>query len=138
VGEGVKDKAQVADALTRYAEVPREVAERALADAERRPNQAVPVVTMPRADYDLVRDDIYPVPGLRFQEGAGRKYNGAASTRRLLGSLGPVTADDLKRLGAAYQAGDLVGHGNGLEAAFERRLPRTPSGGRRRVGRDRR
>jgi len=136
LGEGVKDDAQVVDALTRYAEVPREAARRALADAERRPNQLVPVVTMPRADYDLVRDNIHPVPGLRFQDGVGREYNGPASTRLLLGSLGPVTADDLKRLGAPYQTGDLVGHGNGLEAAFERRLAGTPSGEVRLVGKD--
>src|SRR5215218_5175042 len=128
VGERVKDAAGVVDALATYAEVPREVARRAVADAERRPNQAVPVVTMPRADYDRVRDDIYPVPGLSFVEGVGREYNGPASTRMLLGSVGPVTADDLKKLGAPYQAGDLVGHGNGLEAAFERRLAGTPSG----------
>jgi cell division protein FtsI/penicillin-binding protein 2 len=136
VGERVKDKAEVVDALTRYTEVPREAARRSLADAERRPNQAVPVVTMPRADYDQVRDDIYPVPGLTFAEGVGREYNGPASTRMLLGSVGPVTADDLKRLGAPYQTGDLVGHGNGLEAAFERRLAGTPSGEVRLVDKD--
>jgi cell division protein FtsI/penicillin-binding protein 2 len=133
VAEGVKDEAQVVDALTRYAEVSREVARQALADAGRRPNQAVAVVTMPRSDYELVRDDLYPVPGLRFQEGVGREYNGPASTRMLVGTVGPVTADDLKRLGGSYQAGDLVGHGNGLEAAFERRLAGTPSG---EVGKD--
>jgi cell division protein FtsI/penicillin-binding protein 2 len=136
VGEGVKDPAEVVDALVQHAEVPREAARQAVADARRRPNQAVPVVTMPRADYELVRDDIYPVPGLRFQEGVGREYNGPASTRMLLGSIGPVTADDLKKLGAAYQAGDLVGHGNGLEAAFERRLAGTPSGEVRLVGKN--
>jgi cell division protein FtsI/penicillin-binding protein 2 len=136
VAEGVKDEAQVVDALTRYAEVSREVARQALADAERRPNQAVAVVTMPRSDYELVRDDLYPVPGLRFQEGVGREYNGPASTRMLVGTVGPVTADDLKRLGGSYQAGDLVGHGNGLEAAFERRLAGTPSGEVRLVGKD--
>ncbi|HWC43052.1 MAG TPA: NTF2-like N-terminal transpeptidase domain-containing protein, partial [Actinomycetota bacterium] len=136
VAEGVKDEAQVVDALTRYAEVSREVARQALADAGRRPNQAVAVVTMPRSDYELVRDDLYPVPGLRFQEGVGREYNGPASTRMLVGTVGPVTADDLKRLGGSYQAGDLVGHGNGLEAAFERRLAGTPSGEVRLVGKD--
>jgi cell division protein FtsI/penicillin-binding protein 2 len=136
VGERVKDKAEVVDALARYAEVPREAARRAVADAERRPSQAVPVVTMPRSDYELVRDDIYPVPGLSFVEGVGREYNGLASTRMLLGSVGPVTADDLKKLGGSYQAGDLVGHGNGLEAAFERRLAGTPSGEVRLVDKD--
>jgi cell division protein FtsI/penicillin-binding protein 2 len=128
VGERVKDPAEVADALVAHAEVPRRVAERALADAERRPNQAVPVTTMAEADYQAVRDQIHPVPGLSFETGVGREYNGPASARMLLGSVGPVTADDLKELGAPYQTGDVTGHGNGLEAAFERQLAGTPSG----------
>ena len=128
VGERVKDPAVVADALVAHAEVPRRVAERALADAERRPNQAVPVVTMAEADYEAVKDQIHPVPGLSFDTGVGREYNGPASARMLLGSVGPVTADDLKELGAPYQTGDVTGHGNGLEAAFERQLAGTPSG----------
>jgi cell division protein FtsI/penicillin-binding protein 2 len=136
VGEGVKDPAAVTKALTTYAEVPKEVARRALDDAQRRPNQAVPVVTMAQADYQAVRDHIHPVPGLRFEEGVGREYHGPASTRMLLGSVGPVTADDLKRLGAPYQTGDVTGHGNGLEAAFERRLAGTPSGEVRLAGKD--
>jgi cell division protein FtsI/penicillin-binding protein 2 len=47
-----------------------------------------------------------------------------------------VTADDLKELGAPYQTGDQAGHGNGLEAAFERRLAGTPSGEVRLAGKD--
>jgi cell division protein FtsI/penicillin-binding protein 2 len=136
VGERVKDPAAVAKALATYAEVPRETARRALADAGRRPNQAVPVVTLPEADYQAVRDSLYPVPGLSFEKGVGREYNGPASTRLLLGSVGPVTADDLKRLGVPYQTGDQVGHGNGLEVAFERRLAGTPSGEVRLAGKD--
>ena len=128
VGERVKDPAEVADALVEHVEVPRAAARRALADAERRPNQAVPVVTMAEADYQAVRDQIHPVPGLSFDTGVGREYNGPASARMLLGSVGPVTADDLKELGAPYQTGDVAGHGNGLEAAFERQLAGTPSG----------
>jgi cell division protein FtsI/penicillin-binding protein 2 len=136
VGERVKDPAAVAKALATYAEVPGGTARRALDDAARRPNQAVPVVTLPEADYQAVRDNLYPVPGLSFEKGVGREYNGPASTRLLLGSVGPVTADDLKRLGVPYQTGDVAGHGNGLEAAFERRLAGTPSGEVRLAGKD--
>ena len=128
VGERVKDPAEVVDALVTHADVPRAEARRALADAERRPDQAIPVVTMAEADYQLIRDKIHPVPGLSFPDGVGREYNGPASARMLLGSVGPVTADDLKELGAPYQTGDVTGHGNGLEAAFERQLAGTPSG----------
>jgi cell division protein FtsI/penicillin-binding protein 2 len=136
VGERVKDPPAVADALVEHVEVPQEAARRALADAERRPNQAVPVATLPEVDYQAVRDDIYPVPGLSFEKGVGREYDGPASARMLLGSVGPVTGDDLKELGAPYQTGDQVGHGNGLEAAFERQLAGTPSGEVRLAGRD--
>jgi cell division protein FtsI/penicillin-binding protein 2 len=136
VGERVDDPAAVADALATHADVPRETTRKALAEAERRSNQAVPVTTIPEVDYDQVRDAIYPVPGLSFEKVTGRERSGPASTGILLGSVGPVTADDLKQLGAPYQTGDLVGHGNGLEAAFERRLAGTPSGEVRLVGKD--
>ena len=134
VGERVKDPGAVAAALATHADVPRAVSRQALADARRRPNQAVPVVTVPEADYLAVKDAIYLVPGLSFEAGTGREYNGPASTRMLLGSVGPVTADDLKELGAPYQTGDETGHGNGLEAAFERQLAGSPSGEVRLIG----
>src|SRR5215208_4537374 len=136
VGDRVKDPGAVADALATHAGVPRAQARQALADARRRPNQAVPVVTVPEADYLAVKDAIYPVPGLSFEAGTGREYNGPASTRMLLGSVGSVTAADLKELGAPYQTGDETGHGNGLEAAFERQLAGSPSGEVRLAGND--
>ena len=136
VGDRVKDPAAVADALATHAQVPRDAAGKALAQAKRRPNQAVPVTTLPQADYDQVREAIYPVPGLSFEKVVGREYHGPPSTRVLLGSVGPVTADDLKKLGGPYQTGDQAGHGNGLEAAFERRLAGTPSGEVRLAGKD--
>src|SRR4030095_2490659 len=52
------------------------------------------------------------------------------------GTVGPVSADDLKELGAPYQTGDQVGQGNGLEEAVERRLAGIPSGEVRLVGKD--
>jgi cell division protein FtsI/penicillin-binding protein 2 len=136
VGERVKNRAAVVNALVTYAGVSREAARRALADAERRPNQLVPVTVLAEVDYQAVREFLHPVPGLSFQEGIGREHNGPASTRMLLGSVGPVTADDLKKLGATYQTGDQTGHGNGLEAALERQLAGTPSGEVRLVDKD--
>jgi cell division protein FtsI/penicillin-binding protein 2 len=136
VGERVKDPAAVSAALVRYAAVSREAAQRALADARRRPNQLVPVAVLAEPDYQAVRARLHPVPGLTFEEGTGREYTGPASTRPLLGSVGPVTAEDLERLGAPYQTGDQIGRGNGLEAAFERQLAGTPSGEVRVAGKD--
>jgi cell division protein FtsI/penicillin-binding protein 2 len=134
VGERVKDPAAVTKALETYVDVSPDAARRALADAARRPNQLVPVAVLAEADYRSVRMYIHPVPGLSFQEGIGREYLGPGSTRVLVGSVGAVTAEDLERLGAPYQTGDLIGHGNGLEAAFERQLAGSPSGEVRLVG----
>jgi cell division protein FtsI/penicillin-binding protein 2 len=136
VGERVKDPAEVAAALREHAGVGSAQVRAALADAERRPNQLVPVVTLPKDRYLQVKADLYPVPGLSFQEGSGRLPSGPTSARVLVGRVEPVTADDLKRLDGPYQAGDLTGHGNGLEAAFERQLAGTPSGEVRLAGQD--
>jgi cell division protein FtsI/penicillin-binding protein 2 len=136
VGERVKDPAEVAAALRQHAGVTAAQARTALAEAERRPNQRVPVAVLPQDRYEAVRDAIYPVPGLSFQDKTGRKAGGPASARVLVGRVEPVTADDLKRLGAPYQTGDLTGHGNGLEASFERQLAGSPSGEVRLAGQD--
>jgi cell division protein FtsI/penicillin-binding protein 2 len=136
VGERVKDSTEVAAALREHAGVTAAQARAALAEADRRPNQRVPVTVLPEARYLEVKDALYPVPGLSFQERVGRKTGGPASARVLLGRVEPVTADDLKRLGAPYQTGDLTGHGNGLEATFERQLAGSPGGEVRLAGKD--
>jgi hypothetical protein len=53
--------------------------------------------------------------------------SGPASLTSLVGSVGDVSADDLKRLGAPYQGGDQAGR-SGIERAFERRLAGSPTG----------
>jgi cell division protein FtsI/penicillin-binding protein 2 len=136
VGERVKDSTEVAAALREHVGVTAAQARAALAEADRRPNQRVAVAVLPEARYLEVKDAIYPVPGLSFQERVGRKTGGPASARVLVGRVEPVTADDLKRLGATYQTGDLTGHGNGLEATFERQLAGSPGGEVRLVGKD--
>jgi cell division protein FtsI/penicillin-binding protein 2 len=136
VGERVKDSTEVAAALREHAGVTAAQARAALAEADRRPNQRVPVTVLPEARYLEVKDAIYPVPGLSFQERVGRKTGGPASAGVLVGRVETVTADDLKRLGATYQTGDLTGHGNGLEATFERQLAGSPGGEVRLAGKD--
>jgi Penicillin binding protein transpeptidase domain/NTF2-like N-terminal transpeptidase domain/Penicillin-binding Protein dimerisation domain len=53
--------------------------------------------------------------------------SGPPSLTSLVGSVGDVTAEDLKRLGAPYQGGDKAGR-SGLERTFERRLAGSPTG----------
>ncbi|MQA96481.1 MAG: cell division protein FtsI [Streptosporangiales bacterium] len=49
----------------------------------------------------------------------------SGSVQMLTGTVDPVTAADLKRLGPAYRKGDVTGHG-GIEQAYEQRLAGTP------------
>ncbi len=49
----------------------------------------------------------------------------SGSVEMLTGTIGPVTAAQLKQLGPPYQQGDMAGQG-GIEQAYERRLAGTP------------
>jgi cell division protein FtsI/penicillin-binding protein 2 len=91
-----------------------------------RPDEFVPIVTVPRPAYEAVKPVIYPVPGLEFRAKRGYAVltSGFAST--LLGDVGPVTAEQLRHLGGAYEATDTVGR-SGLQEAFETSLAGTPT-----------
>jgi len=127
VGSRIKDRAQVGHALVDTAGADQALVSRLLDQAQRTPGQFLPVLSLPEARYQQIREVIHPVPGLSFQERGGRSSSGPASAALLVGQLGDATADDLKALGAPYQAGDRVGHG-GFEQSFERQLAGTPSG----------
>ena len=127
VGSRVKDRAVVGRALLDSAGADQALVSRVLDQARRTPGQLVPVLSLPEARYQEIRESIHPVPGLSFLERSGRRSSGPASTALLVGQLGDATAEDLKELGAPYQAGDRVGHG-GFERAFERQLAGTPGG----------
>ncbi len=85
------------------------------------PDYFVEITTIPRAQYEAVKPELYPVPGVLFREGTRR----AAATEQLgahvVGRVGPITADRLKELGPSYVAGDIVGL-SGLERVYETRL----------------
>ena len=53
--------------------------------------------------------------------------SGPASLTSLVGSVGDITAEELKRLGSPYQGGDKAGR-SGIERTFERRLAGSPTG----------
>jgi hypothetical protein len=59
--------------------------------------------------------------------GAQGGASGPPSLTSLVGSVGDITAEDLKRLGAPYQGGDKAGR-SGIERTFERRLAGSPTG----------
>jgi cell division protein FtsI/penicillin-binding protein 2 len=90
-----------------------------------RPNYFVPVVTVDLASYTALRPQLAPVPGVFFRHIVARES--VAGPSQLLGTVGDITAERLRQLGAPYQAGDQVGI-TGLEAEYETRLAGRPTG----------
>src|SRR6478752_1915687 len=76
------------------------------------------------AKYQTIYNALYPIPGVIFQSGksVGALDPALAGT---LGTVGPITAEQLKKLGAPYTADTKVGQ-SGLQAANEKRLAGTP------------
>lgn len=123
----VEDRGEVTAALAEHLDVdPASVA----AELDRpgvQPDHFVPIVTVTEERYAQVREAIYPVPGLLFQDTTQRLGPDDAFARHVLGRTGDVTAELLDELEPTYQAGDVVGL-SGLEARYETRLAGTPSG----------
>ncbi len=90
------------------------------------PDYFVPIITVPRPTYLSVKPIIYPIPGLEFQSHKGYASASSGFAEVLLGTVAPITAEQLTHLGAPYEAGDEVGQ-YGLEATYERSLAGSPS-----------
>jgi hypothetical protein len=71
----------------------------------------------------LARAPVLAADGSRLDSAQAIAESG--SVQMLTGTIGPVTAAQLKRLGPPYHAGDLAGQG-GIEQVYERRLAGTP------------
>jgi cell division protein FtsI/penicillin-binding protein 2 len=99
----------------------------ALATATAHPQWFVPVVGITEASYEQLKPIIYPVPGTVFETYSARTAVTAGLAAHVVGSVGPITAQELQSLGAPYQAGDTVGQ-SGIEQAYERRLAGRPGG----------
>ena len=96
----------------------------ALTGAKSEPTWFEPAVTVSWGRYQQLKPTIYPIPGTVFQTLHVRAPV-AAGLDFLVGSVGPVTAQELQQLGAPYDAQSVVGQ-IGLERAYERQLAGTP------------
>lgn len=99
----------------------------ALATATAHPQWFVPVFTITQARYNQLEPTIYPVPGTVFQTFTARTAATPGLAAHVVGSVGPITAQELQNLGPPYQDGDTVGQ-TGIEQAYERQLAGRPSG----------
>jgi cell division protein FtsI/penicillin-binding protein 2 len=89
------------------------------------PTWFVPVVSLTQARYEELKPIVYPVPGTVFNTFGARSPLTAELGVHVVGTVGPVTAQEIQQLGPAYAAGDTVGQ-SGIEQADEHQLAGTP------------
>jgi cell division protein FtsI/penicillin-binding protein 2 len=88
------------------------------------PNAFVDVITLRRSDYDDVRDQLHPLPGVVFRERQQPLTPTREFARALLGTVGPVTAEIVDASKGRYVAGD-VGGISGLQRQYDEQLAGT-------------
>ncbi len=124
-GALIKDAASLRAALL-AAGAPADAVSTAVTAAKAHPTLFEPVFTVTRARYDQLKPTIYPIPGTVFQSGTALSAITPGLTAGVVGTVGPVTAQELGQLGAPYTAQGDVGQ-TGLEQADERQLAGTPA-----------
>jgi cell division protein FtsI/penicillin-binding protein 2 len=97
----------------------------AIAAAKAHPRYFEPVFVVSRARYDQIQPTIYPIPGTVFQAGSARSAITPGLAAGLVGTVGPITAQELGELGAPYDTQSVVGQ-TGLEQADEKQLAGQP------------
>jgi cell division protein FtsI/penicillin-binding protein 2 len=125
-GSAVTDQTAMRTALAGAGATPARITT-ALAQAAAHPDQFVAVLDVTEARYEQLRPAIYPVPGTRFVRHTAVGAVTADLAAHVVGSVGPVSAEELKVLGDPYESGDMVGQ-SGIESAYERQLAGAPGG----------
>lgn len=86
-----------------------------------KPAAFVPVVTLRRPDYDMVRAKVHDLPGTVFQQSTRLVGPTARFAQPMLGRVGEATAEVVKASGGRIAAGDPVGV-SGLQRALNDKL----------------
>jgi len=128
VGQRITDPAQVTSLLVAAGFSPT-TASTAVRAATAHPAQLQPVGILALATFQAIKAQpgttLYTVAGTSFTQGAQSTITPGLA--HLVGTVGPITADQLRALGGPYSATAQVGQG-GIEAAYERRLAGSPAG----------
>src|SRR5580700_1379583 len=123
-GARIKDAKAVQAALV-AAGAPVSAASEAIAAAKLHPTYFEPVFVVSQARYNQLEPTIYPIPGTVFQSSNARSAITPGLAAGVVGTVGPITAQELGQLGAPYDATSTVGQ-TGLEQADERQLAGQP------------
>jgi cell division protein FtsI/penicillin-binding protein 2 len=130
VGSRIKDpKAVRRDLLA--AGAPAVQIDQALAQAKAHPGYFDPVFQISTARFQRLKaqtgpDNVYNVAGTTFEKASSRTAITPNLAAHVVGSVGAITADELKQLRAPYDASSEVGR-TGLENIDERQLAGTPT-----------
>ncbi|MDH3679397.1 MAG: penicillin-binding transpeptidase domain-containing protein [Acidimicrobiia bacterium] len=81
------------------------------------PEAFVPVTTLPRTEYDAIRDQVFPLPGTVFRESVRPASVDPNLARALLGRSGEVTAEIIEEFPDRFEPGDYAGL-SGLQSTF--------------------
>ena len=115
----VKDVGASVAALAGVVDVDRGAFTRAVRGAG--PQQFVEAITLRADDYARVKDALDGVPGALAVGAQAPLAESRGFARALLGGVGPVTAEQLSKLGGTRAPGDTVGQ-SGLQGRYEERL----------------
>jgi cell division protein FtsI/penicillin-binding protein 2 len=122
-GERVKKDA-VIRAVLLAAGATRQAVSSALSGAKTEPTWFEPVLTVSWSRFQQLRSSVYPVPGTVF-ETVRERAPVTPGLGYVVGSVGPVTAQQLQQLGAPYSASSQVGQ-TGLELTDQKQLAGQP------------
>jgi cell division protein FtsI/penicillin-binding protein 2 len=130
VGSRIKNAKQVGADLIAAGATPAQV-KAALAQAKAHPTFFEPVFQVSQTRFEQLKgqpgpQNVYAVPGTQFEQASARSAITRQLAAHLIGTVGPVTAEQLKALGPPYDASSQVGQ-SGLEYAAERQLAGTPT-----------
>jgi cell division protein FtsI/penicillin-binding protein 2 len=123
-GSRIKDAKAVQTALVAAGATTSQASD-AIAAAKLHPTFFEPVFSVSRDRYNQLEPTIYPIPGTVFESGNARSALTPGLAAGVVGTVGPITAQELGQLGAPYDATSTVGQ-TGLEQADEKQLAGQP------------
>lgn len=89
------------------------------------PDAFVPVITLRRADFDAVAEELRPLPGTVFAESTLPLAPTREFARALLGAVGPATAELVEESEGRLVGGAVTGL-SGLQREYDEKLAGTP------------
>jgi cell division protein FtsI/penicillin-binding protein 2 len=130
VGKRIKRPRAVRSDLL-AAGAPRMQVQQALAAAKQHPTYFEPIFTISRSRFAQLKAqpgsaNVYNVPGTQFEASPRTVAITKQLSAHLVGTVGPITAQQLKQLGSPYDASSSVGQA-GIQASEERTLAGTPT-----------